>query len=135
MTNFKHFIIKHSEIIAITALAAVTLFFRFYKLSSIPFGLNNDAAWEGSAAYDILRRNITQYLPYAADGWRGEGIIRVFVAVFTIVLGNNPIAIRLASTVFSVSYRHLRMAHHHGKNRMESNRSSIFWIDHIVFLV
>lgn len=77
-------------------------FFRLYRLSSIPFGLNNDAAWEGSAAIDILRGNHLNYLPYAAEGWRGEGIIRLFVAFFTMVIGPDPLTIRLASVLFGI---------------------------------
>lgn len=93
---------KYFPIFSLILIFLIAVFFRFYKLPTIPFGLNNDAAWEASAALDMLRGNIGPYLPYAAEGWRGEGIIRVLVAFFMLLIGNDPITIRLASNVFGL---------------------------------
>lgn len=93
---------KYVAILPVTAVFIIAVFFRTYKLSSIPFGLNNDAAWEGLAALDMLRGNISPYVPYATEGWRGEAIIRVIVAFLMTFMGNNPITIRIASTIFGV---------------------------------
>lgn len=93
---------KHHDYIVLSIIFLIASFFRLYKLDSIPFGLNNDAAWEGSAAINILHGNIKDYLPYATESWRGEGIIRIIVAFFMQVLGNDPITIRLASVIFGI---------------------------------
>lgn len=93
---------KYRNYIILSFIFIVASFFRLYRLDSIPFGLNNDAAWEGSAAINILQGNAGDYLPYAMEGWRGEGIIRIIVAFFTLFLGNNPITIKLASVIFGV---------------------------------
>ncbi len=102
----KNKIIKYLKtnkiLIAFFAVLVIGVFFRLYKLDSIPFGLNNDAAWEGSAALDILRGNFKDYIPYATEGWRGEAIVRVIVAIFTLIFGNSPINIKLATTVFGI---------------------------------
>ena len=83
--------------------SAIAAWFRLYKIGLVPFGLNNDAAWEGSAALDILRGNITPYLPYAAEGWRGEGIIRAVIALLSLIVGPNPIIIPLSTVFFGIA--------------------------------
>ncbi len=93
---------KYNTLLIFSVIFLVAIFFRIYKLASIPYGLNNDAAWEGSAALNIIHGNIALYLPYAAEGWRGEGIIRAIVALFITMIGNNPIDIRLASVIFGI---------------------------------
>jgi len=75
---------KRQELLALIFLLLLASFFRFYRLGEIPFGLNNDAAWEGSAA----------------QGWRGEGLLRLIVASFTLLLGPQPLAIKLPSAIW-----------------------------------
>lgn len=94
---------KYSELILFLSILSTAIFFRLYKLSTIPFGLNNDSAWEGSAAIQIMNGNIADYLPYAAEGWRGEGIVRAIVAYFTIFFGNDPITIKLSTVIFGIA--------------------------------
>lgn len=96
-------ITKYRSIILFFILCIIVFFFRTYRLHDIPFGVNNDAAWEGSAAIDILRGNWQIYIPYAAEGWRGEPIIRIVVAVLNVFFGNTPISIHLASSVFGIA--------------------------------
>lgn len=103
LINKINFLLKrHRAILIFLTIFIVAIFFRTYRLSSIPYGLNNDAAWEGSAAINIFHKNISNYLPYAAEGWRGEGIIRATVALFIPIIGNNPINIKFASVIFGV---------------------------------
>jgi Dolichyl-phosphate-mannose-protein mannosyltransferase len=92
---------KTLDIFLICILLAVSLFFRLYKINDLPFGLNNDAAWEGSAAISILKGDMSQYIPYAVEGWRGEGIVRILVAFLTLFFGPDPITIRLSTTIFA----------------------------------
>ena len=96
------FVQRHSTFFIIFFLLVVASFFRLYKLPTIPFGLNHDAAWEGSAALDMMRGNLEPYIPYAQEGSRGEGIIRISVVPFMLLLGNDPVTIRLASIVFGI---------------------------------
>lgn len=91
---------KRKELFAFIFLLALAFFFRFYRIRDIPFGLNNDAAWEGSAALTILGGNIPSYFPYAAQGWRGEGLFRLIVALFTYFIGPDPLAIKLPSAIW-----------------------------------
>lgn len=95
-------IMKNKSLILIFTLFLIGASFRLYQLRNIPFGLNNDAAWEGSAALDILRGNSKPYLPYADEGWRGEGIVRVVIAFFALFLGSDQITIRAATTLFGI---------------------------------
>lgn len=93
---------KRKEFFAFIFLLLITFFFRFYRIGDIPFGLNNDAAWEGPAALDILRGNTAPYLPYAAQGWRGEGLFRLMVATFTYFIGPTPLVIKLSSAIWGL---------------------------------
>lgn len=93
---------KRKEVFILIFLFILASFLRFYRIGDIPFGLNNDAAWEGSAALAILRGNASPYLPYAAEGWRGEGLFRLMVTFFTFFMGSNPLTIRLSSVVWGL---------------------------------
>ncbi|MEK9175879.1 MAG: glycosyltransferase family 39 protein [Patescibacteria group bacterium] len=93
---------KNSTFFLFLSVLTIAVFFRFWKIETIPYGLNNDAAWEGLAAIEILKGNISNYLPYAAEGWRGEGISRLLTAFFMTLFGNNPVTIRLATDIFGV---------------------------------
>ena len=94
---------KHSSLLIFLLVLMVAIFFRFWKISNIPFGLNNDAAWEGSAALDILQGNFANYIPYATEGWRGEGIIRSVVALVMLFFGNDPVTIRISTVIFGIA--------------------------------
>jgi Dolichyl-phosphate-mannose-protein mannosyltransferase len=96
-------IIRNHVIIELGILLAIAIFFRFWRLGDIPYGLNNDAAWEGSAAIDMLRGNWHDYVPYASESWRGEPIIRILVMVLMYIWGPSPITIRLASAILGVT--------------------------------
>jgi hypothetical protein len=95
-------ILKNKTNLTFLIIILISIFFLFWKINLIPFGLNNDAAWEGSAAIEILKGNYSEYLPYAAQGWRGEGILRLIVAFYMLFLGFDPITIRLSSVFFGL---------------------------------
>jgi len=96
----KHF--HHNILFSILFLLILTAAFRLYQLNTIPYGLNNDAAWEGLAAIDMRNGNWMQHIPYDQEGWRGEGIIRICVVGFIKFFGNNPITIKLSSALFGI---------------------------------
>jgi hypothetical protein len=83
------------------ALLSVTLFFRLYRLSDIPLGVNNDAIWESLAARSILQGNWKDYIPYAA-AWHGEPTIRILVAALSPYFGDTTTTVKLASSVFGI---------------------------------
>lgn len=93
---------KNYILILFFIIILIAAFFRLWRINSIPFGLNNDSAWEASAALDILDGNYSDYIPYAAEGWRGEGIIRVIIAGIFLIIGNNPLAIPLSTAFFGI---------------------------------
>lgn len=94
--------VKFNNLFRITILVfLVGVFFRLYKLDQIPLGLNNDAAWDGLAAIDILRGNFRDYLPYAL-GWHGEGLFRLIVALVFRILGISSWALKLTSALFAI---------------------------------
>lgn len=93
---------NYVRILFLTVLV-IAIFFRFWKIGTIPYGFNNDAIWEASAAIEILKGNISLYLPYATEGWRGEGIIRLVVAIIMIFIGNNPVSVTISTAIFGVA--------------------------------
>lgn len=97
------FIQTHKSTILLFIVIAIALFFRLYHITTIPYGLNNDAAWEGSAALDILRGHWQNYLPYAAEGWRGEGIVRAMVAMIIPFTGPTPLAIEIPTILLGIA--------------------------------
>jgi hypothetical protein len=82
-------------------LLIVTVFFRLWRIGDIPLGINNDAIWEGSAAWDILQGNWRTYIPYA-EAWHGEPVIRATIVFLSPFLGNTPTTIKLASSIFGI---------------------------------
>lgn len=93
---------KYYPFVLFLIVILISIFFRFWKIGIIPYGFNNDAIWEASAATEILKGNFSPYLPYAQEGWRGEGIIRLVVSSLMIFLGNNPITVPLSTAGFGV---------------------------------
>ncbi|MBN1552043.1 NHL repeat-containing protein, partial [bacterium] len=53
--------------IFLVVLLLITLGLRFYKLGTIPNGINNDAAWNGMYAIRILEGE--PYTPFTAEAW------------------------------------------------------------------
>lgn len=96
------FLKKSYLIILFLIVVLIAIFFRFWEIGKIPYGFNNDAIWEASAAIEILKGNSSPYLPYAQEGWRGEGIIRLVVSSLMIFLGNNPLTVPLSTAGFGV---------------------------------
>jgi len=94
--------LHHNILFSVLFLLILTAAFRLYQLTTIPYGLNNDAAWEGLAAIDIRNGNWMQHIPYDQEGWRGEGIIRICVVGFMKFFGNDPITIKLSSALFGI---------------------------------
>ena len=80
---------------------AAGLFFRLYKIDSIPPGLNHDAAWNGLYAIKITQG--MSYAPYVAEAWGRETLFHHVIAFFQIVVGPTKLAIQLASVTIGVA--------------------------------
>jgi len=82
------------------AVLALGWFFKVYKLSEFPPGLNHDAAWEGQYALHIL--NGAPYTPFISAAWGRETLTFYFRAVTVWLLGNTPMAVILPSVVAGI---------------------------------
>ncbi len=89
------------RLLLVVVLVAATVFFRLYRIADVPLGINNDAAWEGSAARSILQGNWKDFVPYAAQ-WHGEPIIRLTVVALTPLIGNTTTTIKTASALWGI---------------------------------
>ena len=87
-----------TEIVLFLAVVAVGVFFRLYKLDSIPLGLNHDAAWNGLFAIRIT--NGLDYAPYTEHAWGRETMFHYMVALSQLLFGRTQFAIQItAATV------------------------------------
>ncbi len=82
------------------AVLALGWFFKVYKLSEFPPGLNHDAAWEGQYALHIL--NGAPYTPFISAAWGRETLTFYFRALTVWWLGNVPLAVILPSVVAGI---------------------------------
>ncbi len=84
-----------TEAILFMAILALGIFFRLYKIETIPPGLNSDAAWNGLHAIRIT--NGLEYAPYVAEAWGRETMFHYVIASFQLLLGPTQLAIQLAA--------------------------------------
>lgn len=88
------------EALVLLVLAA-GVFFRFYRLDTIPPGINNDAAWNGLYAIELSQGG--PYTPYSrpvVPGGPGrETMFHYLVAASMDIVGPTPLAIKLTSAV------------------------------------
>ena len=84
-----------TEVLLFLAVLAIGVFFRLYKIDTIPPGLNSDAAWNGLHAIRIT--NGLDYAPYVAEAWGRETMFHYIIAAFQLLLGPTQLAIQLAA--------------------------------------
>ncbi|MBI3785098.1 MAG: SMP-30/gluconolactonase/LRE family protein [Deltaproteobacteria bacterium] len=82
------------------AVFALGTFFKLFKLSEFPPGLNHDAAWEGLYAISILKG--APYTPYISAAWGRETLTFYFRAVTVWLLGTTPLAVYLPSVIAGI---------------------------------
>lgn len=91
----------------LTAIIIVSIFLRFYNLSSVPPSASLDEASIGYNAYSILKTGSDEYgtkfpiLLRAYDDWR-PALYVYLVIPFVKFLGLNSLAVRLPSVILSV---------------------------------
>ncbi len=71
---------KHLRMISFGILILVTVGLRLYKLDEIPWGINNDAAWNGIYAQRIL--NGEPYTPFTTECW-GKSTLYMYLVALT----------------------------------------------------
>ena len=78
--------------------------FRFYRLATIPPGLNDDAAWNGLYAIELVQD--AAYTPYSrpiVPGGAGrETMFHYVIAALMTMTGRIPLAIKAASAIIGV---------------------------------
>jgi DNA-binding beta-propeller fold protein YncE len=78
----------------------VGTFFKLFRLSVFPPGLNHDAAWEGLYAQSILKG--LPYTPYVSAAWGRETLTFYFRAASVWLLGNTPLAVYGPSVIAGI---------------------------------
>jgi len=91
-----------SELGLLAAVLAVGGFLRYYKLGSIPEGLNHDAAWNGLYAIQVTE-GLVDLAPYATEAWRGETFFRYLIAGSQLLVGQTTYAIFLTSAIIGMA--------------------------------
>lgn len=84
-----------AEIVLFAAVIGVGIFFRLYKIGSIPPGLNHDAAWEGLYAIKITQG--IPYAPYVNAAWGRETMFFYIVAGWQELMGPSKLALQMGS--------------------------------------
>lgn len=91
---------RRTEWILLATVLAIGVFFKLYKLSEFPPGLNHDAAWEGQYAISILRG--APYTPYISAAWGRETLTFYFRAVSVWLFGPVPLAVYGPSVIAGI---------------------------------
>lgn len=94
------FLSKHKDKIFIIGIILIAIFFRFYKITSIPPGLYPDEAINGNDALDALKNNSFKVF-YPHNNGR-EGLFINLIALIFKVLGPAIWTLRLPSAIFGV---------------------------------
>ena len=84
-----------TEIVLFLSVIAVGIFFRLYRLDTIPPGLNHDAAWNGLHAIRIT--NGLDFAPYVGEAWGRETMFHYMVALSQLLFGQTQFAIQITA--------------------------------------
>lgn len=89
-----------SNLIIPFSILLIGVFFRLYRVASVPFGLNHDAALNGLAAIDLWQK-LPKYLPFYY-GWVGETLYHYYLVLTFYLFGINAFNLRLASVAIGI---------------------------------
>jgi hypothetical protein len=77
---------------------------RFYRLDTVPPGLNNDAAWNGLYAIELVQS--ATYTPYSRPivpgGGGRETMFHYVIAALMTIVGRTPLAVKASSAIIGV---------------------------------
>lgn len=99
-TNKNKLLKYTSSLIIPFLILLVGVFFRLYKIVSVPFGLNHDAALNGLAAIDLWNK-LPEYLPFY-HGWIGETFYLYYLGSIFHLFGASALTLRLASVAIGI---------------------------------
>ncbi len=77
--------------ISLSILIVITLFFRVYRIDTIPSGINNDAAWNGTYALRILDGE--KYTPFTCEAWGKSTLYFNFIALVFKLFGASKLTL------------------------------------------
>jgi 4-amino-4-deoxy-L-arabinose transferase-like glycosyltransferase len=98
--NSNNFINKYLPWILLSLIVLLAIFFRFYKLNSLPPGLFPDEAANGLDVFRILQ-NHDYRIVYNTNGPR-EALFFYMQAIFVALIGNTTLALRIAPALMGV---------------------------------
>src|SRR5215831_17007555 len=89
------------EWLAVGALCALGIACRIVHFSSVPGGMNHDAAFNGMYALGVLQG--APYTPYISAAWGRETLFMYLCTPLVAWLGNVPEPIQIAATLVAVA--------------------------------
>lgn len=89
------------ERLAVALLLLLGVAFRLAHFSTVPEGINHDAAWYGLYAIHITQG--AEYTPYISAAWGRETLFMYVVAPFVWLFGNTPEALQAASALCGIA--------------------------------
>ena len=98
--NNNTFLKKYFPAILFVAIVLIAIFFRFYKLNTLPPGLHPDEAANGLDIFRILQNHDYRVI-YNTNGPR-EAMFFYLQAIFVYFMGNTILALRMAPALFGV---------------------------------
>lgn len=93
---------KRINIILLTICILIGIFFRLYKISTVPYGTNHDGAWSGIWAIELSQKPLPLQVYNYESPWLGEAMPRYVIALFIKFLGPTVTALRAGMTVFTI---------------------------------
>jgi 4-amino-4-deoxy-L-arabinose transferase-like glycosyltransferase len=95
------FLDRRREVLLAGALCLLGVAFRTVHFSSVPGGMNHDAAFNGMFALHVLGG--APYTPYISAAWGRETLFMYLCTPLVAWLGNVPEAIQIAATLVGVA--------------------------------
>jgi hypothetical protein len=89
------------EWVTAAAVCGLGIAFRVVHFSTVPGGLNHDAAFNGMYALHVLQG--APYTPYVAAAWGRETLFMYLCAALVWMFGNVPESIQIAATLVAVA--------------------------------
>ncbi|MFN8643659.1 MAG: glycosyltransferase family 39 protein [Candidatus Binatia bacterium] len=89
------------EAVLVAALIGLGIAFRVVHFTSVPPGMNHDAAFNGMYALHILQG--APYAPYVSAAWGRETLFMYLCAALVAWFGNVPEPIQLAATLVGIA--------------------------------
>lgn len=93
--------IKKWEILLLIFVLSVGIFFRLYKIDTVPFGTNHDGAWGALWAIELSQKPWPIQV-FSDQSWLGEAMPRYVMATFIKLFGPTIFSLRMGMTIFTI---------------------------------